>query len=57
MSCFKPFKIIFRKERDNNKNNHSELDKTTLFGWADKTLDQSLSKINIKSNGFKATRI
>jgi hypothetical protein len=57
MSCFKPFKIIFRKERDNNKNNHSELDKTTLFRWADKTLDQSLSKINIKSNGFKATRI
>ncbi len=49
MSCFKPFKTTFTKEKDNNmvKNNHSELDKATLSRWVDKTLDQSLSKRNI----------
>ncbi len=46
VSCFKPFKITFRKEKDNAmvKNNHYELDKCTLARWVDKSLDQSLSK-------------
>jgi hypothetical protein len=46
VSCFKPFKITFRKEKDNAmvKNNHYELNKCTLARWVDKSLDQSLSK-------------
>jgi hypothetical protein len=41
VSCFKPFKIIFRKEGDNVivNNNHCELDKCTLASWVEKTLD------------------
>jgi hypothetical protein len=58
VSFFKPFKIAFRKERDNAmvKNNHCEPDKCTLSSWVDKSLDQSLTKKNIKS-GFKVIRI
>jgi len=57
VSCFKPFKIAFKKERDNVsnkfvlvKNNHYKLINV------DKTLDQSLSRKNIK-NGFGGARI
>jgi hypothetical protein len=41
VSCFKPFKIIFRKEGDNVivNNNHCELDKCTLASWVEKTSD------------------
>jgi len=46
VNCFKPFK----KKRNNTmvKNNHYELNKCTLASWVDKSLDQSLSKKNIK---------
>ncbi len=50
MSCFKPFKIAFKKYRDNAmvKNNHCKL---ISVNYVDKTLDQSLFRKNIK-NGF-----
>jgi hypothetical protein len=37
MSCFKPFKIAFRKVKDVAmfKNNHMELDKIILARWVD----------------------
>jgi len=37
VSCFKPFKITFWKVRDATmyRNNHMELDKTTIVGWMD----------------------
>jgi len=43
VSYFKPFKINFKKEKDNAmvKNNHCELDKCTLASSVDKSLDQS----------------
>jgi hypothetical protein len=43
VNYFKPFKITFKKERDNAmvKNNHRELDKCTLASWVNKSLDQS----------------
>jgi hypothetical protein len=52
VSCFKPFKITFKKEKDNAmiKNNHYKLIDV------DKTLDQSFSRKNIK-NGFGGARI
>jgi hypothetical protein len=58
VSCFKPFKITFKKERNNAmfKNNHYELDKCTLASWVDENLDQSLSKTNIKTR-FRVIRI
>jgi hypothetical protein len=58
VSCFKPFKITFEKEKDNTmvKNNHYELEKCTLVTWVTKALDQSLSKKNIKS-GFRGIGI
>jgi len=58
VSCFKPFKIIFMKKKDNAmvKNIHCESNKCTLASWVDKILDQSLSKKYINS-GFKDTRI
>ncbi len=39
VNCFKPFKIAFKKERDNVivENNHCELDKCTLTRWVDKS--------------------
>jgi hypothetical protein len=41
VSCFKPFKTIFKKERDGatTKNNYIESNKITLAGWVDKALD------------------
>ncbi len=38
VSYFKPFKITFRKERNNSMviNNYNELDKTTFVCWVDK---------------------
>jgi hypothetical protein len=46
VSCFKPFKTTFRKEKDNNmvRNYYNEPNKVTLVGWVDKTLDLALSK-------------
>ncbi len=46
VSCFKPFKTIFKEEKDNAmvKNNHCEPNKCTLTSWVDKSWDQSLSK-------------
>jgi hypothetical protein len=55
---FKPFKLVFKKEKDNNmvRNNHLDINKVTPASWIDKTLNQSLSKQNILS-GFRATRV
>jgi hypothetical protein len=51
VSCFKPFKKTFKKEKDNAmvRNNHHELEKCTFVTWINKALDQFLSKKNIKS--------
>jgi hypothetical protein len=58
VSCFKPFKIAFRKEKNNStvNNNYKEPIKIVLANWVDKALNESLSKRNMK-NGFKVTRI
>jgi hypothetical protein len=50
VSCFNPFKISFKKERDDGamvKNYYCELHKVTLARWIDKVLDQTLSKNQI----------
>jgi hypothetical protein len=40
VSCFKPFKIVFRKkDRVMVNNNYVKLGKIILFGWVDKALD------------------
>jgi hypothetical protein len=41
VSCFKPFKIALKKERNNAmvKNNHCEPNKCTLTSWVDKSWD------------------
>jgi nitrate reductase NapE component len=51
VTCFKPFKATFRKERDSTmvKNNYLEPNKTTLATWVDKASQQSLDNENIKS--------
>jgi len=51
VSCFKPFKVAFKKENDVTmiRNNYIEPNKVTLTRWIDTTLDQSLSKIYIRS--------
>jgi hypothetical protein len=58
VSCFKPFKTTFRKERDNNmvSSNYKGQDKIVLANWVDKVLDATLSKRNI-NNRFKVTWI
>jgi len=57
VSCFRPFKFTFKREKNESmfKHNHRDLDKVTLAGWADKTLNRSLSKQN--QNRVKTTRI
>jgi len=54
VSCFKPFKIAFRKVRDATmfRSNHMEPDKIILIGWVDQALEQSLTKKHIKF-GFR----
>jgi hypothetical protein len=49
LTCFKPFKTAFKKEKDTTmiNRNYIELDKIVLVGWVDKTLDQALSRKNI----------
>jgi hypothetical protein len=41
VSCFKPFKTVFRKERDGAmaKKVYIKSNKITLMGWVDKALD------------------
>ncbi len=58
VSCFKPFKIAFRKQRDNNtvSNNYKDPNKIAFTNWVDKALYATLSKQNI-NNGFKVTWI
>ncbi len=58
VSCFKPFKTTFRKERSSTmvKNNHLEPNKVTLTTWVDKALQQPLKKENIKLR-FKVSGI
>jgi hypothetical protein len=51
VNCFKPFKIAFKKEK-NNAMVKNKLDKCTLVSWVDKSFNQSLSKKKFK-NGFK----
>ncbi len=49
VSCFKPFKIAFRKKRDSVmvKTNNCELNKCTLARQVDKALKQTLINKNI----------
>jgi hypothetical protein len=58
VSCFKPFKTTFKKEKNNNmvKNNYNVPNKATFTTWVDKTLNVALSIINIKG-GFKVIGI
>jgi hypothetical protein len=58
VSCFKPFKTTFKKEKDvaMSKSNYMELDKITLIGWVDQALDKSITKQNIRF-GFKVIGI
>jgi hypothetical protein len=46
VACFKPFKIVFRKEKDTSmvSRNYIEPNKVTLVEWVDKALDQTLTK-------------
>jgi hypothetical protein len=55
VSCSKPFKTAFKKEKDNAmiKNNHYKL---VSVDYVDKMLDQSLFRKNIK-NRFGGARI
>jgi hypothetical protein len=56
--CFKPFKIVFRKERDKTmvSRTYTKIYKITLVGWVDKALDLTLTRKNIMS-GFKGVQI
>jgi hypothetical protein len=53
VSCFKPFKITFKKKKNNNmvRNNYNAQKKAQLIKWVDKALNVALCKRNIK-NGF-----
>ncbi len=55
VSCFKPFKFVFKEKKNNImvKTNHLEPYKVTIARQVDKTFDKSLSKQNIL-NRFKA---
>jgi hypothetical protein len=46
ISCFKPFKTTFKKEKDGAmaKNNYLESNKITLVGWMDKVINETLNK-------------
>jgi len=54
VSCFKPFKTTFRKEKNNSmvRNYYNEPNKVTLVGWVNKALDLALSKKTSRM-GFK----
>jgi hypothetical protein len=56
VSCFKPFKTTFKNVRNvtMSKGNHMEPNKIFLARWVDQSINQSLTKKNIKF-GFKAT--
>jgi hypothetical protein len=58
VACFKPFKTIFKKERDTImvRKNDIKVDKITLVGWVNKALDQALTSKNIMP-WFKSTGI
>lgn len=58
VNCFKTFKIAFMRERDSAMvwNNHHELDKYTIVSSVYKSLEQTLSKKNIKGE-FKIIKI
>jgi hypothetical protein len=58
VACFKPFKIVFRKEKNTTmvRRNYTKLDKIALMGWVDKALDQTFTKKKIMSR-FKGTWI
>jgi hypothetical protein len=58
VAYFKPFKTIFRKERNITmvKKNYTKLNKVTLASCVNKALDQTLTRKNIMSR-FKGTRI
>jgi hypothetical protein len=46
VSCFKPFKTTFKKEKDGAmaRNNYLESNKIILVGLMDKILDQIMNK-------------
>jgi hypothetical protein len=58
VSCFKPFKTTFRKERDATMtiSKYQKPNKITFVGWVDKAIDQSLTKDKIRL-GFKVIDI
>jgi hypothetical protein len=58
VSCLKPFKTTFRKEKDvaMSKSNYVELDKITIIWWVDQALDKSIMEQNIRF-GFRVTCI
>jgi hypothetical protein len=49
VSCLKPFKTTFRKEKDvaMSKSNYVELDKITIIWWVDQALDKSIMEQNM----------
>jgi hypothetical protein len=60
ITCFKPFRIGFKKERDTTtiNRNYIELDKLVLARWVDKALNQTLSRKNILSwGGFDSLEV
>jgi len=58
VTCFKPFKIAFKKEKYITmvKRNYTKLNKIALARWEDKKLHLALTRKNIMSR-FKGTRI
>jgi hypothetical protein len=59
VSYFKPLKTTFRKERDAIimvERKYNKFKKIAFIRWVDKTLNQSLTKHNIKAR-FEATSI
>ncbi len=58
VACFKPFKTIFKKERDITmvRRNYIELDEITLTRWVNKTLNLTFTRKNIMLR-FKGTWI
>ncbi len=57
VSWFKPFKIVFKKERNNamDKNNHYEPDKCTLANWQIRAWTNHCPKKY--QSGFRVTKI
>jgi hypothetical protein len=56
MACFKPFKIVFKRERNTTRfsRNYIELNKIALVGWVNKILDQTFTrKYHVRVQRYK----